>query len=317
MYAALLLPFFMPQAGVAPEAPSEVRCLPGQDGFITMRLRGSIEREVRWTEPALECTGMSRPDGKGLRVRFAGAFDGGELAIVFAAPELGIGRSARGVPVNVTLLDGAGERIYGTQGDSRCEFDAVEQSLIDDGALPGRTHRISARGFCVAPARALDGDGSVLLTRFDFAGRVTSDDSAPQVPPLFPDLEQGQIRVTTSTGTHDFGVWIAADDRSRARGLMYVRDLPRDRGMLFVFERPQPLAFWMKDTYLSLDLIFIDPAGLVVNVAANARPRSLEPIRSEGDAIAVLEVLGGTAQAIGLKPGDRVSLPTLRTTVSS
>ena len=121
---------------------------------------------------------MSRPDGKGLRVRFAGILNGGELAVVFAAPELGIGSSARGVPVNVTLLDGAGERIYGTQGDSRCEFDAVEQRPIEDSTHPGRSYRISARGFCVAPARALDGDGSVLLTRFDFAGRVTSDDSA-------------------------------------------------------------------------------------------------------------------------------------------
>ena len=182
MIAALLLLLLMPQAGAPAAALPAVRCLPDNDGFLTMRLRGSIEREVRWTEPALECTGMSRPDGKGLRVRFAGAFDGGELAIVFAAPELGIGRSARSVPVNVTLLDGAGERIYGTQGDSRCEFDAVEQRLIEDGAAPGRSYRISARGFCVAPARALDGDGSVLLTRFDFAGRVTADDSAAAPP---------------------------------------------------------------------------------------------------------------------------------------
>jgi hypothetical protein len=180
--AALLLLLLTPQTGAPAAAVPAVRCLPENDGFLTMRLRGNIEREVRWTEPALECTGMSRPDGKGLRVRFAGAFDGGELAIVFAAPELGIGRSARSVPVNVTLLDGAGERIYGTQGDSRCEFDAVEQRLIEDGAAPGRSYRISARGFCVAPARALDGEGSVLLTRFDFAGRVTADDSAAAPP---------------------------------------------------------------------------------------------------------------------------------------
>jgi hypothetical protein len=173
--AAVLLSLLMPQAGVAAETASPVRCLPGQDGFIAMRLRGSIEQEVRWTEPALECTGMSRPDGKGLRVRFAGAIDGGELAIVFAAPDLGIGRSARSVPVNVTLLDGAGERIYGTQGDSRCELDAVEQRLIEDDALPGRSYRISARGFCIAPARAMDGDGAVLLTRFDFVGIVNAE----------------------------------------------------------------------------------------------------------------------------------------------
>ena len=153
-----------------------MRCLPDRDGFISMRLRGSIEQDVHWTEPALECTGMSRPDGRGLRVRFAGAFAGGELAVVFAAPELGIGRSARSVPVNVTLLDGSGERIYGTQGDNRCEFDTVEQHPIDGGTLPGRSFRISARGFCVAPARALDGEGSVLLTRFDFVGRVTAND---------------------------------------------------------------------------------------------------------------------------------------------
>ena len=71
MIAALLLPFLVPQAGAVTEAPAAVHCLPERDGFITMRLRGSIEQEVRWTEPALECTGMSRPDGKGLRVRFA------------------------------------------------------------------------------------------------------------------------------------------------------------------------------------------------------------------------------------------------------
>jgi hypothetical protein len=139
-----------------------------------MRLRGSIETEIHWTEPALGCTGMSRPDGRGLRLRFAGLLaSGGELAVVFAAPELGRGVAGRNVPVNVTLLDAAGERIYGTQGDSRCVFDEVEQQAIDDRSFPAQSYRVSARGFCIAPARALDGDGSVLLTRFDFAGLVT------------------------------------------------------------------------------------------------------------------------------------------------
>lgn len=181
--ADLLLSLLLAPAGAAPGAAPALRCLPGEDGFITMRLRGSIEEEVHWTEPALECTGMSRPDGKGLRVRFAGVIAGGQLAIVFAAPELAIGHSARSVPVNVTLLDGSGERIYGTQGDGRCEFDAVEQESIEDGSLPGRSFRISARGFCVAPARALDGEGSVLLTRFDFAGRVTTDEQDGMAKP--------------------------------------------------------------------------------------------------------------------------------------
>jgi uncharacterized membrane protein (UPF0127 family) len=73
----------------------------------------------------------------------------------------------------------------------------------------------------------------------------------------------------------------------------------------------------MKDTYLSLDLVFIDPAGRVLNVAADAKPLSLMPIQSRGEALAVLEMLAGTARRIGLLPGDRVDLPTLRTTGSS
>ena len=181
MTVALLLLLLGPQGLAAAETSPALRCLPAHDGFLTMRLRGSIEEDVHWTEPALECTGMSRPDGRGLRVRFAGSLAGGEFAVVFAAPELAVGASGHGVPVNVTLLDGAGERIYGTQGDSRCQFDEVEQQPLEDGALPARSFRISARGFCVAPARALDGEGSVLLTRFDFAGLIAlREDEGPK-----------------------------------------------------------------------------------------------------------------------------------------
>jgi hypothetical protein len=158
-------------------APAD-RCLPGDVGFLSMRLRGSIEAEIRWREPDLECDGMPRPDGRGLRLHFAGKqAGGGDLSIVFAAPELAMGVSAKGVPVNVTLLDGAGERIYGTQGDSRCFFDDVRQRALLDAALPSRSYRVDARGFCTVPARAVDGEGAVLLTRFDFAGLVTFGES--------------------------------------------------------------------------------------------------------------------------------------------
>ena len=181
MVAALLLLTLGTMPAAAKETPTALRCLPGGDGFLAMRLRGSIEEDIRWTEPLLACTGMSRPDGRGLRLRFAADRGGGELAVVFAAPELGIGASGRGVPVNVTLLDGAGERIYGTQGDSRCVLDEVEQQPIEGPNLPPRSYRVAARGFCVAPARALDGEGSVLLTRFDFAGLVSwgEDETGP------------------------------------------------------------------------------------------------------------------------------------------
>ncbi|MGH8249107.1 MAG: hypothetical protein ACREVI_00180 [Steroidobacteraceae bacterium] len=181
MTGAALLWLLGQQAVAGPAAAGVSGCLPDQAGFLSMRLRGSIEAEVRWQEPELDCTGMARPDGRGLRLRFAGPVAGrGTLAIVFAAPELGMGVSARAVPVNVTLLDDAGERIYGTQGEERCAFDQVEQQAIHDAALPPRSYRVLARGFCTAPARAMDGEGAVLLTRFDFAGVVSfGDDPAP------------------------------------------------------------------------------------------------------------------------------------------
>ena len=73
----------------------------------------------------------------------------------------------------VRLIDGGGERIYGTQGDDRCQLDEVDQQPLGAEGQPARSYRIAGRGFCIAPARALDGEGAVLLTRFDFAGVVT------------------------------------------------------------------------------------------------------------------------------------------------
>jgi hypothetical protein len=180
MTPAAVLALALTQPSITPPSPPADRCLPGDAGFLSMRLRGSIEAEIDWREPELDCTGMSRPDRRGLRLRFAGPRDGGELAVVFAAPELAMGASARGVPVNVTLLDGSGQRIYGTQGERRCMFDEVEQQAIAGAGLAPHSYRVSARGFCTAPARAVDGDGAVLLTRFDFAGLVTwrEDDGA-------------------------------------------------------------------------------------------------------------------------------------------
>lgn len=140
--------------------------------------------------------------------------------------------------------------------------------------------------------------------------------AAEEYPASFAMLEQAEVRAETTSGTHRFKVWLAADAASRQQGLMFVRKLPADRGMLFVFDAPQQAAFWMKDTYLSLDLVFIDPTGAVANIAANAKPESLDPIFSRGPVIAVLEVPAGTARRIQLGPGDRVLLPTLRTTSS-
>lgn len=308
--AILALSLLQPAAGVQGAAAD--RCLPGDEGFLAMRLRGSIEADIRWQEPELDCTGMSRPDARGLRLRFSGRRDGGELAVVFAAPALAAGASARGVPVNVTLLDGAGERIYGTQGDRLCVLDFVEQQALEGAGLPPRSFRVSARGFCTAPARAVDGDGAVLLTRFDFAGRVTwrEDDGTRKEtrppPDPFTFRPKSDLSVVTASGTHRFRVGIAADEASRQRGLMFVRRLPANQGMLFLFPQARLATFWMRNTYISLDIAFIAEDGTVVNVVEHTTPLSLEPIESLAPVVGVLELVAGTAKRIGLKAGDRI-----------
>lgn len=130
-----------------------------------------------------------------------------------------------------------------------------------------------------------------------------------RVPLPFADLPRAEIQVITAGGRHDFKVWVADNEQSRERGLMFVKSLPPGHGMLFLFERPQYAAFWMKNTYLSLDIVFIGQDGVVVNIARDTRPYSLEPIESEAPVTGVLELVAGTAAKIGLSAGDRVLHP--------
>jgi hypothetical protein len=117
------------------------------------------------------------------------------------------------------------------------------------------------------------------------------------------------LTIHTSTGDHVFSVEIAATSATRETGLMNRRFMPMDRGMLFEFERDGPLAFWMKNTYIPLDMIFITRSGKVTRVVDRAEPLSETVIPSGGPCAAVLELNGGVAAAIGLKPGDQVTHP--------
>jgi uncharacterized protein len=114
------------------------------------------------------------------------------------------------------------------------------------------------------------------------------------------------LQIVTGTGTHDFKVEIAADEASRERGLMNRRFMPADHGMLFEFQESAPVSFWMKNTYIPLDMIFISSGGVVTNVVARAEPLSERVIPSGPPCAAVLEVNGGVAASIGVKVGDSV-----------
>jgi uncharacterized membrane protein (UPF0127 family) len=117
------------------------------------------------------------------------------------------------------------------------------------------------------------------------------------------------IEIVTESGAHAFQVEIAKDDDSRALGLMNRLYMAPDRGMLFEFDREAPVTFWMKNTYIPLDMIFISSAGAVTGIVANAEPLSERVIPSGPPCLAVLELNGGVAASIGLRVGDRVRHP--------
>ena len=121
----------------------------------------------------------------------------------------------------------------------------------------------------------------------------------------------GTLVLKTETGDHSFNIEVATTDQERALGLMFRRSLPENAGMLFLYDRPQPAAMWMKNTLIPLDMVFISAEGRVHRIEANAEPFSLTVIPSEGPIVAVLELNGGEAAKIGLKPGDKVIYPGL------
>ena len=114
------------------------------------------------------------------------------------------------------------------------------------------------------------------------------------------------LSIVTASGEHKFMVEIADDEAERQRGLMYRPPLEDDRGMLFQFPAAREQSFWMKNTPSSLDIIYIDPQGRIVSIAAHATPYSETPLPSNGAANGVLELRAGRAEEIGAKPGDQV-----------
>jgi uncharacterized protein len=117
------------------------------------------------------------------------------------------------------------------------------------------------------------------------------------------------LTIETSTGAHAFQIEVADNDATREHGLMDRRYMAPDHGMLFEFEHNAPVSFWMKNTYIPLDMIFISPSGVVTHLATNAEPLSERVIPSGGPSIGVLELNGGMAASIGLKVCDKVRHP--------
>lgn len=127
------------------------------------------------------------------------------------------------------------------------------------------------------------------------------------------DCEVDQVTLIAAGGSPDtavrFTVELARTPEEQARGLMFRPSLARGSGMLFIMDPPRPAQFWMRNTMISLDLLFIDDAGQVVNIAANAVPYSERGLSSKGEVRAVLEINGGLAAELGIGPGAQAVHP--------
>ena len=127
--------------------------------------------------------------------------------------------------------------------------------------------------------------------------------------PIQAAADEGHLGLVTASGVHVFDVEIAATPEKQALGLMFRTALPETKGMLFPHEAPREVTMWMRNTYIPLDMVFIRADGTVHRIEKRTEPLSERVIASQGPVAAVLEIAGGTADKLGIKPGDKVRHP--------
>ena len=175
-------------AATTDSAPSTVAyatvtpsCLPSHDGYLRLRMRGERNMDIDWHDADMLCDGGPRPGQHGLRVTFLGPARRGErnLRFVFGIAAAPGARTGHNVPANVTVIFEGERKLFSTAGDGKCTVDEFnEQPLASPDQ--SRLRRLSARGFCIAPATALTGRSALLLSRFDFAGAILDEDPADE-----------------------------------------------------------------------------------------------------------------------------------------
>ena len=159
---------------------------------------------------------------------------------------------------------------------------------------------VTSISLILVAAGLLASAGAIALAPHTSAAQTATAEGAPQV------LPSETLRVETARGAVKFRIMVAKTEPQRELGLMFRREMAPDQGMIFDFFTPQPVAFWMHNTILPLDIIFIDKTGRIINIAANAKPFDDTPLPSDGPARAVLEINAGMAAKLGIRPGDLV-----------
>ena len=128
-------------------------------------------------------------------------------------------------------------------------------------------------------------------------------------PPQLQQFATAQLTIVSASGRHPFKIELAETPAQMEQGLMFRRSLAPDAGMLFDFKQPTVATMWMHNTLIPLDMLFVDQQGRIVNIAQRAVPESDATIAAAAPVRAVIELNGGTAARLDIKPGDRVLYP--------
>jgi len=131
--------------------------------------------------------------------------------------------------------------------------------------------------------------------------------------PLAACSADNRLVIHSATGDHGFDVEVVDTPDGRQRGLMYRTSLAPNAGMLFDFKQSEPVTFWMMNTYIPLDMLFIREDGTIVNIHVNAVPHDRTGIPSDGPVMFVLEIPGGRSVELGIEAGDKVEHPRMKT----
>ena len=135
---------------------------------------------------------------------------------------------------------------------------------------------------------------------------ATGSTAAQELPPLEESFDEAVLVIVAAAACHRFDVYLALDREQQRRGLMFVRDLPERRGMFFVYEADAFLSMWMKNTFISLDILFVRADLTIASIAEDTEPQSLRTISATEPVRYVLELKAGTSRQLGIRPDDRL-----------
>jgi len=181
-----------PPQDPAPAPAAKSGCFVAGDGYLRARLRGALELDLDWKDAQMQCEGGPRPSGNGVRVSIGGPArgEGRRIRIVFGIAGVTEGAGGHALRTNVTILFEGEQRVFATLGDDKCTVDSLTQRRVETLGGDHAIYRVEARGFCLGPATSLSRDERVLMTSFDFAGRVEfSDDDRHDLKPQNPKVD--------------------------------------------------------------------------------------------------------------------------------